>query len=220
MRTRVKICGLTREADIASAVQAGADAIGFVFYPGSKRYVQPVLAARLRRTVPAFVDVVALFVNPAPADVQAVLDQVGPDLIQFHGDESAAECARYGTRFLRAFRTGAPGLDTPGNLAAACRAYDAAAGWLFDSYSAGYGGSGQAFDHALLAGVRADAAARPLILSGGLNAANVGTAIEACRPWAVDVSSGVETAPGEKSPDKIRALLDAVRQADDRLRGL
>ncbi|MBO1111678.1 phosphoribosylanthranilate isomerase [Bordetella petrii] len=219
MRTRVKICGLTREADIASAVQAGADAIGFVFYPGSKRYVPPARAAQLRRAVPAFVDVVALFVNPAPADVQAVLDQVGPDLLQFHGDESASDCARYGTRFLRAFRAGAPGLDTPEGLAAACRAYGKAAGWLFDSYSAGYGGSGQAFDHALLAAVRADAAARPVILSGGLNAANVGPAIEACRPWAVDVSSGVETAPGEKSPDKIRALLEAVRLADDSLRG-
>src|SRR3546814_6414984 len=111
----------------------------------------------------------------------------------------------YGTRFMRAFRAGAPGLATPEDLAAACRAYGEAAGWLFDSYSAGYGGSGQAFDHALLAGVRADTHARPVILSGGLNAANVGAAIAASRPWAVDVSSGVETAPGEKSPDKIRA---------------
>jgi len=218
MRTRVKICGLTREADIASAVQAGADAIGFVFYPGSKRYVAPAQAGLLRRAVPAFVDVVALFVNPDPAEVQAVLDQVGPDLLQFHGDESPQDCIRYGTRFLRAFRSGAPGLDTPDALAAACRAYGEASGWLFDSYSAGYGGSGQAFDHSLLAGVRADAQARPIVLSGGLNAASVGPAIEAIRPWAVDVSSGVETAPGLKSPDKIRALVDAVRDADDRLR--
>jgi len=220
MRTRVKICGLTREADIASAVQAGADAIGFVFYPGSKRYVAPAQAGLLRRAVPAFVDVVALFVNPDPADVQAVLDQVGPDLLQFHGDESPHDCARYGTRFLRAFRAGAPGLDTADTLAAACRAYGQASGWLFDSYSAGYGGSGQAFDHTLLAGVRADAQARPIVLSGGLTAASVGPAIEAIRPWAVDVSSGVESAPGQKSPDKIRALIDAVRQADDRLRTL
>ncbi|MBV7485597.1 phosphoribosylanthranilate isomerase [Bordetella sp. BOR01] len=219
MRTRVKICGLTREADIASAVQAGADAIGFVFYPGSKRYIAPQQAARLRRTVPAFVDVVALFVNPDPAQVQAVLEQVGPDLLQFHGDESPHECARYGMRFMRAFRAGAPGLDTPESLAAACRPYGEAAGWLFDSYSTGYGGSGQAFDHNLLAGVRADAAARPVILSGGLNAVNIEPAIEAIRPWAVDVSSGVETAPGQKSPDKIRALFDAVHGADGRLRG-
>ena len=219
MRTRVKICGLTRAADIASAVQAGADAIGFVFYSGSKRYIAPWQAAQLRRAVPAFVDVVALFVNPEPTEVQAVLQQVGPDLLQFHGDESPQECARYGTRFMRVFRAGAPGLDTPASLAAACRPYGDAAAWLFDSYSSGYGGSGQTFDHALLAGVRADAAARPVVLSGGLNGANVGPAIEAIRPWAVDVSSGVESAPGQKSPDKIRTLFDAVNSTDARLRG-
>ncbi|WP_458363327.1 phosphoribosylanthranilate isomerase, partial [Bordetella pertussis] len=111
MRTRVKICGLTREQDIASAVQAGADAIGFVFYPASKRHVDPARAAQLRREVPAFVDVVALFVNPRPDEVQAVLDHVAPDL--------------------RAFRAGAPGLDSAAGLAAACRQYADAAGWLF-----------------------------------------------------------------------------------------
>jgi len=215
MRTRVKICGLTRETDIASAVLAGADAIGFVFYPRSKRYVTPAQAAALRRNVPAFVDVVALFVNPDPADVRAVLDEVGPELLQFHGDESVEDCTRYGTRFLRAFRAGAPGLDTPDTLASACRAYVGAAGWLFDSYSAGYGGSGQAFDHALLSAVQADAAARPIILSGGLHVQNIGAAIQAVRPWAVDVSSGVEIEPGIKSADKITALIQAVRQADE-----
>ena len=216
MRTRVKICGLTRETDIASAVQAGVDAIGFVFYPRSKRYITPAQAAALRRTVPAFVDVVALFVNPDPADVRAVLDEVGPDLLQFHGDESVEDCTRYGTRFLRAFRAGAPGLDTPDALASACRAYAGAAGWLFDSYSAGYGGSGQAFDHALLSAVQADATARPIILSGGLHVQSIGAAIQAIRPWAVDVSSGVEIEPGIKSADKITALMQAVRQADER----
>ncbi|OZI48771.1 phosphoribosylanthranilate isomerase [Bordetella genomosp. 4] len=214
MRTRVKICGLTREADIASAVQAGADAIGFVFYPRSKRYLTPVQAAALRRTVPAFVDVVALFVDPDPADVRAVLEQVGPDLLQFHGNESVQDCTRYGARFLRAFRVGAPGLDTPDGLAESCRAYSEAAGWLFDSYSAAYGGSGQAFDHALLSTVRADTAARPMVLSGGLNADNVAAAIQVLRPWAIDLSSGVETAPGVKSADKIDALMRVVRQAD------
>lgn len=214
MRTRVKICGLTREADVASAVQAGVDAIGFVFYPPSKRYLQPAQAAALRRAVPAFVDVVALFVNPDPADVRAVMEQVGPDLLQFHGDESHEDCTRYGARFLRAFRAGAPGLDTPEDLAVACRAYGEAAGWLFDSYSAGYGGSGQGFDHTLLSGVRADAAARPVILSGGLNADNVGAAIQAVRPWAIDVSSGVEIAPGLKSTEKIQDLMRVVRQVD------
>lgn len=215
MRTRVKICGLTREADIASAVQAGADAIGFVFYPRSKRYLTPAQAAALRRMVPAFVDVVALFVDPDPADVGAVLELVGPDLLQFHGNESVQDCTRYGVRFLRAFRVGAPGLDTPGGLAETCRAYGEAAGWLFDSYSAAYGGSGQTFDHALLSTVRADTAARPIVLSGGLNADNAAAAIQALRPWAIDLSSGVETAPGLKSADKIHALMRVVRQADE-----
>lgn len=215
MRTRVKICGLTREADIASAVQAGADAIGFVFYPGSKRYLSPAQAATLRRTVPAFVDVVALFVNPTPSDVQAVLEQVGPDLLQFHGDESVQDCTRYGVRYLRAFRAGAPGLDTPQGLAEHCRAYGDAAGWLFDSYSAGYGGSGLTFDHTLLANVHTDPAARPVILSGGLNVDNIAAAIRTTRPWAVDVSSGVEDAPGIKSAVKIQALMRAIHTADD-----
>ncbi|MVW80433.1 phosphoribosylanthranilate isomerase [Bordetella sp. 02P26C-1] len=214
MRTRVKICGLTRESDIASAVQAGADAIGFVFYPGSKRYVDPARAAELRRLVPAFVDVVALFVNPQPQEVEAVLQQVQPDLLQFHGDESLQDCSRYGVRFMRAFRAGAPGMDTAQTLASACREYAAAAAWLFDSYSKGYGGSGQAFDHGLLRDVRSDVQARPIVLSGGLHAENVGAAIRAIRPWAVDVSSGVEDAPGIKSESKIRALMHAVRTAD------
>jgi phosphoribosylanthranilate isomerase len=214
MRTRVKICGLTRESDIASAVEAGADAIGFVFYPGSKRYVAPARAAELRRLVPAFVDVVALFVNPQPDEVQAVLQQVQPELLQFHGDESLQDCSRYGTRFMRAFRAGGPGLDTPETLAAACRGYADAAAWLFDSYSQGYGGSGQSFDHALLRGVQGDAQSRPIALSGGLNPQNVGAVVRAVAPWAVDVSSGVEDAPGIKSASKIHALMHAVRDAD------
>jgi phosphoribosylanthranilate isomerase len=122
MRTRIKICGLTREQDIDAAVAAGVDAIGFVFYPKSKRCLTPTRAAQLRRMVPAFVDVVALFVNAQEAEVQAVLDQVKPELLQFHGDETPQDCAHYGHRFLRAFRAGAPGLDTAENLASTCRA--------------------------------------------------------------------------------------------------
>jgi len=219
MRTRIKICGLTREQDIDAAVSAGVDAIGFVFYAKSRRCLTPTRAAQLRRAVPAFVDVVALFVNPEPADVQAVLDQVGPELLQFHGDETPQECARYGHRFLRAFRAGAPGLDTPEGLATHCRAYGEAAGWLFDSYSAGYGGSGHGFDYALLDDVRADPVSRPLILSGGLNGDNVGQAIEFVRPWGVDVSSGVEVEQGIKSSDRISFFVDAAHAADTKLKG-
>jgi len=219
MRTRIKICGLTREQDIDAAVAAGVDAIGFVFYAKSKRCVTPARAAQLRRMVPAFVDVVALFVNPEQAEVQAVLDQVKPELLQFHGDETPQDCARHGHRFLRAFRAGAPGLDTAENLASTCRAYGEAAGWLFDSYSAGYGGSGHGFDYALLDEVRADPVSRPLILSGGLNAENVGQAVELVRPWAVDVSSGVELEQGIKSSDRISFFVAAAQAADAKLKG-
>lgn len=214
MRTRIKICGLTREEDIDAAVSAGVDAIGFVFYPKSKRYVTPTRAAQLRRVVPAFVDVVALFVNPQPDEVQAVLDEVGPELLQFHGDETPQECARHGRRYLRAFRAGAPGLETAASLATYCRAYGEAAGWLFDSYSAGYGGSGHGFDYRLLDDVKADAVSRPLVLSGGLNPDNVAAAVQAVRPWAVDVSSGVEVEQGIKSSDRISVFVAAVHAAD------
>ncbi|MDF3939253.1 phosphoribosylanthranilate isomerase [Achromobacter denitrificans] len=218
MRTRIKICGLTREQDIDAAVAAGVDAIGFVFYAKSKRCLTPLRAAQLRRAVPAFVDVVALFVNPAEDEVRAVLDQVGPELLQFHGDETPQDCARYGHRFLRAFRAGAPGLDTAEDLASACRAYGEAAGWLFDSYSAGYGGSGHGFDYALLDDVKGDPVSRPLILSGGLNAENVGQAVQTLRPWGVDVSSGVEVEQGIKSSDRISFFVAAVQAADARLK--
>ncbi|QCS66760.1 phosphoribosylanthranilate isomerase [Achromobacter denitrificans] len=218
MRTRIKICGLTREQDIDAAVAAGVDAIGFVFYAKSKRCLTPLRAAQLRRAVPAFVDVVALFVNPAEDEVRAVLDQVGPELLQFHGDETPQDCARYGHRFLRAFRAGAPGLDSAEDLASACRAYGEAAGWLFDSYSAGYGGSGHGFDYALLDEVKGDPVSRPLILSGGLNAENVGQAVQTLRPWGVDVSSGVEVEQGIKSSDRISFFVAAVQAADARLK--
>ncbi|WP_447918962.1 phosphoribosylanthranilate isomerase [Achromobacter aegrifaciens] len=219
MRTRIKICGLTREQDIDAAVAAGVDAIGFVFYAKSKRCLTPTRAAQLRRMVPAFVDVVALFVNPDEAEVQAVLDQVGPELLQFHGDETPQDCARYGHRFLRAFRAGAPGLETAEDLASTCRAYGEAAGWLFDSYSAGYGGSGHGFEYALLDEVKADPMSRPLILSGGLNAENVGEAVQLIRPWAVDVSSGVEVEQGIKSSDRISFFVAAAQAADAKLKG-
>jgi phosphoribosylanthranilate isomerase len=214
MRTRVKICGMTRPEDIATAIDAGADAVGLIFYPKSKRYVSPDHAARLRRAVPAFVDVVALFVNPDEQMVRQVLDTVGPDLLQFHGEETPEECARYGKRYLKAFRVGGPGADTPERLAQTCASFHGAAGWLFDSYTAGYGGSGLSFEHALLGEVRADPHGAALVLSGGLDPQNVRAAVTALHPWAVDVSSGVEESPGLKSHARIRAFLQAVRQAD------
>jgi len=213
MRTRVKICGITREGDLQAAAQAGADAIGLVFYPGSKRCVTTARAAELRRAVPAWVTVTALFVNAEPGLVREVIEVVRPDLLQFHGDETPRDCEQYGFPYMRAFRVGAPGLDSADALARACRTYAGAAAWLFDSYSPGFGGSGVSFDRTLLAGLSGQGS-RPLVLSGGLNAGNVAAAVQALRPWGVDVSSGVEDAPGIKSADKIRAFLAAVAQAD------
>ncbi len=216
MRTRIKICGLTREEDVQAAVQAGADAVGMVFYPPSKRCLDPEQAARLRESVPPLVDVVALFVNADASQVDRVVQALRPDWLQFHGDETPAQCAAHGRPFWRAFRVGAPGLDTADALAQTCESYADAGAWLFDSFSSGYGGSGLAFDHALLAGLPA-ARRNSVILSGGLNADNVTDAILRSRPWAVDVSSGVETALGIKSARKIDAFVRAVRQADDAL---
>ncbi|GAA4328726.1 phosphoribosylanthranilate isomerase [Pigmentiphaga soli] len=209
-RTRIKICGLTREQDIEAAVEAGADAIGMVFYPPSKRCLTPERAAALRARVPPFVDVVALFVNAAEAEIARVVDAVRPDLLQFHGDETVEQCERAGLRYLRAFRVGAPGLETSGALLKSCELYGSAAGWLFDSHSEGYGGSGRAFDWSLVS----SASARPAVLSGGLHAENVAAALAMVRPFAVDVSSGVEDAPGIKNADRIRRFVAEVRRFD------
>ncbi len=213
-RTRVKVCGLTRSQDLDAAVAAGADAIGLVFYPPSRRCLATDQALALRDRVPGFVGVTALFVNPDAQAVHRVIDTVRPDLLQFHGEESPGFCADFGVRHIKAFRVGAPGLDTAALLARACEAHDQAAAWLFDSYSAGYGGSGSGFDTALLADVPRGAGIPALILSGGLKAETVGGQIAALAPFAVDVSSGVESAPGLKDPARIQAFMRAVRAAD------
>lgn len=214
-RTRIKVCGLTRAADIQAAVDAGVDALGMVFYPRSRRCLSLAQASALRAQVPAFVSLVALFVNPTAAEVESVVRAIDPDLLQFHGDESPDFCAQFGARHLKAFRVGAPGQDTAAALAARCQQYSRAAGWLFDSYSAGFGGSGRSFDDRLLARIDRGPAAPPMILSGGLNAETVAARIAALHPFAVDVSSGVEQSPGCKDTDRIRAFVRAVRIGDE-----
>lgn len=214
MRTRVKICGLTRAQDVQAAVQAGADAIGLVFYPDSKRSVTLEQASRLRQLVPAFVNVVALFVNADPDDVRAVIHHVQPDLLQFHGDESPETCSAYGHRYIRAFRIGGPNMDTPERVLKATLEYPDAAAWLFDTYSAGYGGSGTSFDRRLLAAVKASGQGRPVVLAGGLDDASIGEAITQLQPYAVDVSSGVESSPGIKNEQRMGSFIKAVHQAD------
>lgn len=210
-RTRIKICGLTRPEDVHAAVQAGVDAIGLVLYSKSSRAVTVQHARALRAAVPAFVSVVALFVNPSRQEVQDVIAQVQPDVLQFHGDESPEFCQGFDHRYIRAFRVGAPGLDSPDSVLCECRRYQSASGWLFDSYSPGYGGSGRMLDPSLLQAVKNDPESRSIILAGGLTPESVGSSIQALQPYAVDVSSGVEAAPGIKSPEKIRQFVAAVR---------
>ncbi|MEO8279096.1 MAG: phosphoribosylanthranilate isomerase [Ideonella sp.] len=204
-RTRIKICGLTREADVDAAVAAGADAIGLVFYPASARCVSLDRAIELTRRLPPFVVPVGLFVNASADQVRRAVDAIPQLLLQFHGDETPADC-RHGNRpFIRAARV-EPDLDL---LDFAARFSDAQA-LLLDTHVAGYGGSGKVFDWSL---IPADLAC-PVVLSGGLSAANVGEGILQVRPWAVDVSSGVESAKGIKDPAAMRRFCNAVRQAD------
>ena len=206
MPTRIKMCGLTREADVDAAVAAGADAIGFVFYPPSPRYVSPERAAELARRVPPFVEVVGLFVNATPAEIEATCAQVPLNLLQFHGDESPEDCRRYHRPYIRAARV-RPGLD----LVEFARSFGDARGLLLDAFVEGYGGGGHVFDWALIP----PALPLPLILSGGLNAANVGEALQRVCPVAVDVSSGIEAGKGIKDHSKIAAFAAAVRKTDE-----
>ena len=208
MSTRIKICGLTREEDVDASVAAGADAIGFVFYPQSPRYLSPRRAAELARRVPPFIDVVGLFVNEAPESLLAVCDAVPVNLLQFHGDEDAAYCRQFKRPYLRAARV-RPGLD----LVEFARAFPDARGLLLDAFVEGYGGGGHVFDWSLIPPELPGF----LVLSGGLTAANVGEAIERVRPVAVDVSSGVEMSKGIKDHSKIAAFVAAVRNADESL---
>ena len=205
MKTRIKICGLTREADVDAAVEAGADAIGFVLYPASPRYVTPQRAAELAKRIPPFVDVVGLFVNAAPEAVRAACAELPINLLQFHGDEDAAYCRQFARPWLRAARM-RPGLD----LVEFARSFHDARGLLLDAFVEGYGGGGHVFDWTL---IPPDLPGY-LVLSGGLHAANVGDAIRRVRPAAVDVSSGVEVSKGIKDHDKMRAFVAAVRAAD------
>jgi phosphoribosylanthranilate isomerase len=206
MRTRVKICGITRTEDAAAVVTSGADALGLVFYPPSPRCVATETARRIARTVAPFITVTGLFVNAAEESIRGVLAQVPLGLLQFHGQENNADCARFGLPFIKAIAM-QPEVDV---LAAMAR-YPDAAGFLLDAWQpATHGGGGQAFDwERVPAGAPA-----PVILAGGLTPDNVAAAIRATRPYAVDVSSGVEQARGIKSTAKIDAFMKGVASSE------
>jgi len=204
-RTRIKICGLTREGDVDAAVEAGVDAIGFMLYEKSPRHLTAARAGELARRLPPFVTPVLLFVNASAAAVSAGLDSVPNALLQFHGDETPADCEAAARPYLRAARM-APGLDL---LDFAAR-YRSAQALLLDADVETYGGSGKAFDWSLVP----PGVPLPVVLSGGLNPANVADGLRRLRPWAVDVSSGVESAKGIKDAGLMRRFCQAVRQFD------
>jgi phosphoribosylanthranilate isomerase len=207
-RTRIKICGITREQDLAAAVAAGADALGFVFYAPSPRCVTPQRAAELVARMPPFVTKVGLFVNESPESVCAVMARVPLDLLQFHGDEDAAFCSRFGKPWIKAARV-KRGLDLL-EYATAFAGAPGVSGLLLDAHVEGYGGGGETFDWSLIP----PSLPLPVILSGGLHPGNVAEAVRAVRPWAVDVSSGVESAKGIKDARKITEFIAGVRDAD------
>lgn len=211
-RTRIKICGLTREQDVELACALGADALGFVFYPKSKRCLTPARAAQLAQRRDVFVSSVALFVDPAADLVSTVIQTMSPTYLQFHGDETPAQCEQFNWPYIKAFRVGAPGLQSPEELLSACQIHRNASAWLFDSYTPLYGGSGHGFDRDLLSDVLAQGQ-RPIVLSGGLNVENVGGLIQKIRPQAIDVSSGVESEPGIKCASKMRDFFAQIDQA-------
>jgi phosphoribosylanthranilate isomerase len=199
MAVRVKICGITRVQDLHAACEAGADALGFVFYEKSPRHLAIDAAAALVRELPPFVQSVGLFVNAEPAFIEAVLQAVPLDLLQFHGDEAAADCTRYGRPYIKAIRV------TAGTDLLKCAAdFETARGLLLDAYVPGVpGGTGESFDWKLIP----PGLPKPVILSGGLTPANVADAVTQVRPWAVDVSSGVEAAKGIKDPHHVAEFI-------------
>jgi phosphoribosylanthranilate isomerase len=206
-RTRIKVCGITRPEDARAAVELGVDAIGLVFYPPSPRCVTVEQAWEIARIVPPFVTLVGLFVNETKLTVRRVMEAVPIQLLQFHGEEEESFCRSFHAPYVKAARV-RPGLD----LVKYAQAYPSAQGLLLDAWVEGFGGGGNTFDWSLIP----PRLPLPLILSGGLDAGNVSEAVRSVRPWAVDVSSGVEAAKGIKDAGKIAAFVSGVRDGDVR----
>ncbi|MDX1589554.1 MAG: phosphoribosylanthranilate isomerase [Oleiphilaceae bacterium] len=206
-RTRIKFCGITRPEDALAAVAMGVDALGLVFYPGSSRAVTPEQATAICRVLPPFVTVVGLFVNAEEEQIRRICQQVPLNLLQFHGDETPAQCERFSRPYIRALRVRDPSVVTQG-----FEDYRHASGLLVDAYDPRqFGGTGQSFNWQLLPRERP----LPLILAGGLTSANVADAVRQVRPWAVDVSGGIEDAPGIKSIDRMQTFVSEVRSVNE-----
>lgn len=208
LRTRVKICGITQQQDALQAVELGADAIGLVFYPASKRFVEPEQARDILMGLPAFVTVVGLFVDPGQIYLGEVLDQVRLDCLQFHGSESADFCSGFDLPYIKAIRI--QSISQPESEAAE---YTTASGILLDSYSqTTAGGTGEVFDWEIARRFR-EKSTLPVILAGGLNPQNILAALKQVKPYAVDVSSGVELQAGRKDVEKMKSFIGSVYSA-------
>ena len=204
-RVKVKICGITRTQDALAAVEAGADALGFMFYEASPRYLTPAQATPIIRALPPFIAKVGVFVDPSEEMVRRAIEQCGLDTLQFHGQETPEFCRRFAQKVIKAFRV----RDT--DSLSATRDYQRET-WLLDSYVADQpGGTGRTFNWSLAAA--AVQSGGRVLLAGGLTPENVGEAVRQVRPFGVDVSSGVESAPGLKDPGKLRAFVEAARKA-------
>lgn len=205
MRTRVKICGITNVEDAIGVVESGADAIGLVFYPPSPRAVTIEQAVAIVKKIPAFITVVALFVNAEQKEVQSVIEAVKVDLLQFHGDETPDYCGSFNRPFIKALR-----VQPQTNLLQYATDFSMSKGLLLDAFSEGLpGGTGKVFDWTLIP----QQFPLPIILAGGLDATNVLAAIEQVKPFAVDVSGGVELSKGKKDAFKLRAFMQQVNQS-------
>ncbi len=205
-RVRTKFCGITRAEDARFAAAIGVDALGFVFTRQSRRFVEARIAAQIIRDLPPFVTVVALFMDDEPAWIRQMISSVRPHVLQFHGSEGVADCANHGLPYLKAVA-----MATVMDVASYAARFPGAAGFLLDAHASGEpGGQGARFDWS-----KRPQLDRPLILAGGLDADNVGEAIRRIRPFAVDVSSGIESAPGIKDATRMQAFIDAVRGTEN-----
>lgn len=206
MRTRIKICGMTRVEDAMAAAQLGVDAIGLVFYEKSPRHLSLSQAQQISLALPAFVTRVALFLNPQESLVKQVMAEVNIDLLQFHGNETAEFCESFGRPYIKAL-----GVANCDDLDALCQPYQNASGLLLDSHAQGAsGGTGEAFDWSTIP----QQLRQRIILAGGLNPDNVAAAVEQIKPYGVDLSSGVESAPGLKDIELMRRLVQQVKRID------